>query len=497
MRSSFRRIWIPAFASFALMAATAAQAAVFTPGKEADTLDGACDTDCSLREAVVAANANPGMDVIVLGPGTYVLSHGGAPGENLAATGDLDVTDDLVILGAGAVSTSIRGGKNDRIFEVWGTSLDLSGVDLRDGSAAGSGGAIRNEGGALTLSRVVLAENFIPAGGFGGAIRSEGEGAVLHVTASTIVSNTAAGSGGAIAASGEMTLANVTFAGNRAVSGFGGALYLFSDLSATINNVTLTANTAGREGGGVFAENSAFIGRDAPRFSNSILAGNTGSPHPDCVGTVLSSGHNLVGDGAGCTAFTPAKGDLEGTFAQPLDPKLVVPGIDIGFTVSLAAGSPALDAGSPAAPGSGDGACEATDQRGAARPAGARCDIGSFEATNACVADATTLCLNNGRFRVKASWRTSSQQGLAGAVHLTDDSGYFFFFDPTNVEATIKVLDGCVPNDRYWVFASGLTNVRVDLTVTDTKTGQFKTYVNPQGTTFQPKLDTNAFATCH
>jgi CSLREA domain-containing protein len=477
------------------MAATAADAAVFTPGKEADTLDGACDHDCSLREAVVAANANPGMDVIVLGPGNYVLSHGGAP-DDLAATGDLDVTNDLVILGAGAVSTSIRGGLGlDRIFEVWGASLDLSGVALRDGSAVGSGGAIRNDGGTLTLSRVLLADNS-SGSGFGGAIRSEGEGAVLNVTASTFLSNLAQGSGGAIAASGEMTLANVTFVGNRAVSGFGGALYLFADLRATINNATLAANTAAREGGGVFAESSAFIGRDAPRFSNSILAGNRGTPNQDCSGTVLSGGHNLVGDGAGCTAFTPAKGDLEGTFAQPLDAKLVIPASDFAFAVSLAAGSPALDAGSPAAPGSGNGACEATDQRGAVRPAGARCDIGSFEAASACVADATTLCLNNGRFRVKASWRTSDRNGAAGAVGLTDDSGYLFFFDPTNVEVTIKVLNGCANNNRYWVFVSGLTNVRVDLTVTDTDTGQTKTYVNPQGTTFQPKLDTNAFATC-
>ena len=125
----FQRIWIPVLATLALVAATpAAQAAVFTPSKVADTSDGACDTDCSLREAVIAANANPGTDVIVLGPGNYTL--GGAPGEDHAASGDLDITDDLVILGAGAVSTSIRGGRNDRIFEVWETSLDLSGVGL-------------------------------------------------------------------------------------------------------------------------------------------------------------------------------------------------------------------------------------------------------------------------------------------------------------------------------------------------------------------------------
>jgi len=51
-------------------------------------------------------------------------------------------------------------------------------------------------------------------------------------------------------------------------------------------------------------------------------------------------------------------------------------------------------------------------------------------------------------------------------------------------------------NQRYWVFAAGLTNVGGTLTVTDTISGTAKTYVNPQGNAFQPILDTKAFATC-
>ena len=52
----------------------------------------------------------------------------------------------------------------------------------------------------------------------------------------------------------------------------------------------------------------------------------------------------------------------------------------------------------------------------------------------------------------------------------------------------------CGLNDRYWVFAGGLTNVEVTLTVTDTRTQESKTYKNPQNHTFQPFQDTNAFA---
>ena len=114
-----------------------------------------------------------------------------------------------------------------------------------------------------------------------------------------------------------------------------------------------------------------------------------------------------------------------------------------------------------------------------------------------CVADATTLCLNNGRFRVRTEWRTrDGSNGQGRGVALTPDSGYFWFFEAANVEAVVKVLNGCGSNSRYWTFAGGLTDVNVTLTVTDTQTGVIRTYTNPQGTPFQPIQDTDAFATC-
>ena len=61
----------------------------------------------------------------------------------------------------------------------------------------------------------------------------------------------------------------------------------------------------------------------------------------------------------------------------------------------------------------------------------------------------------------------------------------------------MKVLSGCTINNAYWVFAAGLTNVQVDLTVTDTTTGVVYTKQNPQGTAFVPIQDTSAFpASC-
>ena len=111
------------------------------------------------------------------------------------------------------------------------------------------------------------------------------------------------------------------------------------------------------------------------------------------------------------------------------------------------------------------------------------------------------LCLNDGRFKVDIHWRNfAGQVGPATGSLLGpgDDTGLFYFFDPDNWEMLIKVFDAC---DRpefnsFWVFASGLTNVEVDITVTDTENGAVKTYTNPLNTPFQPILDTQAFATC-
>ncbi len=114
-----------------------------------------------------------------------------------------------------------------------------------------------------------------------------------------------------------------------------------------------------------------------------------------------------------------------------------------------------------------------------------------------CVANATTLCLFGGRFAVTATYNAGvSGSGNAQVVDLTDDTGYLWFFAAANVELVIKVLDGCALGGHYWVFAGGLTNVNVVITVTDSQTGDFKTYTNTQGAAFQPIQDTAAFSTC-
>jgi type 1 glutamine amidotransferase len=109
----------------------------------------------------------------------------------------------------------------------------------------------------------------------------------------------------------------------------------------------------------------------------------------------------------------------------------------------------------------------------------------------------TSILLQGNRFRVEGTFRPSG--GATSPAHLqriTSDTGYLWFFAPSNVEAVVKVLNGCGTNHRFWVFAGGLSNVKVDLTVTDTQNGTVQHYGNPQGTPFAPVQDTSAFATC-
>lgn len=114
-----------------------------------------------------------------------------------------------------------------------------------------------------------------------------------------------------------------------------------------------------------------------------------------------------------------------------------------------------------------------------------------------CVEDAFTMCLNGGRFEVTATFDTDrGVSGDAEMVRLTDDSGYMWFFSSSNIEAVLKVLNGCGLNNEYWIFVGGLTNVHVVITVTDSITTASARYENPQDTAFQPIQDTSALTVC-
>jgi CSLREA domain-containing protein len=487
--TSKTNLWLAAgmAAVIAALAGSPARAGVFVTTKTEDTADAACDRDCSLREAVIAANLAPGQDVIVLTPGTYHLTRAGDGGDD-PTVGDLDFTGDAVLYGQSAATTAIFGDDKARLLDVpAGVSLEVVGVSLVHGRSAEGGGAIRNQGALFLTRAVVNASATVGAGAPGGGIWSFGAGSALSISESTVSGNAAAGPGGGIAVGESMVMVNSTVSGNDA-GDVGGGIYAFKDTDALITESTIAGNGASK-GGGIFGVSDPFISVRRPHVGRSILAGNSGqNDHRDCSGSVVSDGENLLGDGGFCLDFSPAKHDLEGTGAAPLDPKLG-PLTNNGGTTptrALLAGSPALDKLA---------LCEPVDQRGQTRPSPG-CDIGAFELGSDCLDGGPTLCLNRDRFRVTAHFRTAQGAGDGQAVPFTADSGLFWFFDPANIELTVKVLDGCALNGHYWVFLSGLTNVEVKITVTDTSDGTVKTYDNPLNRNFRPVFDTSAFASC-
>lgn len=106
--------------------------------------------------------------------------------------------------------------------------------------------------------------------------------------------------------------------------------------------------------------------------------------------------------------------------------------------------------------------------------------------SSSCVSDSATLCLFGGRFRVVASYRNyAGTRGNGTAVSLTSDTGYFWFFSPANVEVVAKIVSFCgAGSNNYSLYAGGLTDVEVTLTVTDTINGTTRSYTNPLGTPF-------------
>ena len=109
-----------------------------------------------------------------------------------------------------------------------------------------------------------------------------------------------------------------------------------------------------------------------------------------------------------------------------------------------------------------------------------------------CVPDSVSLCMNNGRFRARVSFRAAAEEGEGRAVPLTGDSGAFWFFTSNNLELVVKVVDGISFNGHFWVFVGALTDVEYDLEVFDTLTEAHWTHHNDAGT-LASVADTAAF----
>jgi hypothetical protein len=391
-----------------------ARAAEFAVGSPADAPDanvgdGTCASTaagggCTLRAAVQEADAAGAATTIVVPAGRYRLTiapipEAGSASDSDAGNGDLDLSGDVTIRGAGVGQTILDGGGIDRVFET-GTNASAHLSDLTvtggDSTAGGSqeidlGGGILNKS-AITLDRVELVGNLADGGGGMFSI----PGTVPVIRDSLIAGNRAFSGGGLrLDAGGEIT--NTTITGNALrtlppdwmttkpvgavvptvdeISGWGGGIDNRGGDDVVIVNSTITNNHALKGGGGLatgqgYAPVSEQVALGRVTLRNTIITANTSDAGTrDCHvkdQVIASLGHNIDSDGS---CFLTAKGDQPKT-----DPRLG-PLADNGGptrTQALLAGSPAIDAGDA-------DQCPKADQRGIARPQGVACDIGAFE----------------------------------------------------------------------------------------------------------------------
>ncbi len=191
----------------------------------------------SLRSAVEEANEWKVDNTIFLPAGIYKLSIDGS-GEDEAATGDLDIIDDLVIVGDGADSTIVDAGALDRVFHIHAdvtvTLKDLSIVGGKVSGAEGTGGGIRNEGSLIVLDSMI-SDSQAEAGG---GVANLGE---MTITGSTLYGNSvsATGNGGGVFNAGTLTIANSTISDNTSVMGGG----IYNNGVLTVNSSTIAGNT--------------------------------------------------------------------------------------------------------------------------------------------------------------------------------------------------------------------------------------------------------------
>ena len=267
--------------------------------------------DCTLGEAIQAANTNAavdgcaagsssGTDTIMLPTGTYTLdtinfSTGGGP------NGLPGIESNITIQGAGAASTIIErssgaGTPDFRFFAInpngFGDPnirLTINDVTLRRGRVGNfAGGAIYPNGngsldGSLFVNNCILSNN-VSTGFYGGAIGNN-FGYKATINNSTFTSNSAS-SGGAISGS-DITVTNSTFTNNTAQSE-GGAIQMGYQSTLAISGSTFTNNRITVEGGG------GAVSGYTINISDSIFSGNSTSTVGGTRGGAIRGGYVTI-----------------------------------------------------------------------------------------------------------------------------------------------------------------------------------------------------------
>ncbi len=227
---------------------------IYTVTKTTDTDDGVCDTDCSLREAVAAANANSGMDTVYIDPPS---------GDIVLTLGELVVSEGALIRAPGCCQ-NINGNATSRIFNIQsGAEVTIQYLIIENGSST-QGGGILNAGDLTIKNTLVGGNSATGAFGDGGGIYNLGTLTISDNAA--VSSNTAAFGGGIYNQGGTVLVDGASINGNTATSGSGGGIRNWQNGLVTVRDSQIRDNHADDTGGGIrnidtsrlFVENTWF-----------------------------------------------------------------------------------------------------------------------------------------------------------------------------------------------------------------------------------------------
>lgn len=258
--SVFCRVWFGTLAMVMLIAPMIASAATYTVTKTADTKDGTCDADCSLREAIDAANgAGAGPHTINIPAGTYTIS---GAGDDTNTAGDFDINVAIDFVGAGSASTILDGNLADRIFHVRIAAIPVSVTGMkfiRGRAGASTGGGINSLSGSITITDSIFDDC---DGGQGGAIYTN-NASTITISGSTFTNSNGTGAGGSVNG-GSVSVTSSTFTSNATSGGHGGAIYASANALAggsliVTGTSSFSSNSASGYGGAIYASNTASI----------------------------------------------------------------------------------------------------------------------------------------------------------------------------------------------------------------------------------------------
>ncbi len=413
------------------------------------------------------ANHYPGGNVtIVLPAGIYDLSILRTGGDD-ETTGDLNITADLKLNGAGAATTIVDAHQLDRVVSVGtGISVSISKLTLRNGLVGNIGGGLLNNG-ILTLANDVISGNQTTGGSAGGGIVNLAPG-VLVLNDTIVSGNQAVGNAGGVYndSNSSLTLINTTIRDNQTTNGgYGGGLLNAGTL--TLKNSLVSHNQSTGKGGGIANFTGVLTGTNSTISNNNALSdggaiynlatvnmyfativGNLADSEAtgaglgggiynigtvnlkasllaqnfaaavasDGFGTYNSLDYNLIQTAANMTLTGVTGHNLLGS-----DPLIDSTRMNGGLTLTraLLTGSPALDVIPIAQCTDSFGAPLVIDQRGFPRPVNGACDIGAFEGQQPMIAYLRNLVRNgdaeasagspNGAFVGVPDWQTSGQ----------------------------------------------------------------------------------------